>query len=108
VNGISWATPRFLMANYASLIAAYGVMLIYLRIKKNVTARAPCVSHCDRSTAKGGIRTGAASQGFKVRLRNGLENSLHENFDDLIRSPRGCHYARSRGPISVWRRLSLL
>jgi hypothetical protein len=35
VNGVSWAPPRFLMANYASLIAAYGLMLIYLRIKKN-------------------------------------------------------------------------
>jgi hypothetical protein len=39
VNGISWATPRFLMANYASLIAAYGVMLIYRRIKKNCNGK---------------------------------------------------------------------
>lgn len=34
VNGIAWTTPWFLMANWASLIAVYAAMLIYLSLKR--------------------------------------------------------------------------
>lgn len=35
VNGISWNTPWFLGVNYACLIAAYAVTLIYFRLKSH-------------------------------------------------------------------------
>ena len=31
VNGISWASPEFIIANYACLIAVYSVIYLYLR-----------------------------------------------------------------------------
>lgn len=34
VNGIAWTTPWFLALNYGCLVTAYGVMLVYLRLKR--------------------------------------------------------------------------
>ena len=34
VDGFSWATREFLIANYAALVTAYGVMVLYLRKRR--------------------------------------------------------------------------
>jgi membrane-bound metal-dependent hydrolase YbcI (DUF457 family) len=34
VNGVSWATPRFLAGNYLCLAAVYGALFFYLRRRK--------------------------------------------------------------------------
>ena len=36
VNGISWATAEFLIANYAALMTAYAAMVLYLRKRRTV------------------------------------------------------------------------
>jgi len=39
VNGISWATTEFLVANYVTLIVVYTVMVLYLRKRRASIAR---------------------------------------------------------------------
>lgn len=41
VDGITWATAPFIVANYACLAVVYGVLFCYLRNKKNPASRFP-------------------------------------------------------------------
>jgi hypothetical protein len=46
VDGISWATPEFLIANYTALITAYAAMAFYVRRRR--TATSPWRGHSSR------------------------------------------------------------